>query len=64
MEVPDVFRLKDLLLFPHTCSDFAVCDSGVPRGGGLGCSKPPPEILKALQNRAKLNEIVKAVKNG
>ena len=37
--------------------------SGVPRGGGLGCSNPPPEILKALQNRAKLNPIVKTVKN-
>ena len=33
-------------------------------GGGLGCSTPPsPEILKALQNRAKLNPIVKTVKN-
>ena len=30
--------------------------SGVPRGGGLGGSNPlPPEIPKALQNRAKLN---------
>ena len=27
-------------------------------GGGLGCSnRPPPEILKALHNRAKLNTI-------
>ena len=31
--------------------------------GGLGCSTPPPEIPKALQNRAKLNPIVKTVKN-
>ena len=30
---------------------------------GLGCSTPPPEILKALQNRAKLYPIVKTVKN-
>ena len=30
--------------------------SGVPRGG-LGCSNPPPDIPKALQNRAKLNPI-------
>jgi len=39
--------------------------SGIPRGGGggLGCSNPLPEILKALQNRAKLNLIVKTVKN-
>jgi len=29
-------------------------------GGGLN---PPPEIPKALQNRAKLNQIVKTVKN-
>ena len=29
------------------------------RGGGLGCSNPPPppEIPKSLQNRAKLNPI-------
>ena len=34
--------------------------SGVPRGGwGV---QPPSEILKALQNRAKLNPIVKTVK--
>ena len=30
--------------------------------GGEG-STPPPEIPKALQNRAKLNPIVKTVKN-
>jgi len=38
--------------------------SGVLRGV-LGVSTPPhiPEILKALQNRAKLNPIVKTVKN-
>ena len=35
--------------------------SGVPRGG-LGCSNPP-KIPKALQNLAKLNPIVKTVKN-
>ena len=33
--------------------------------GGLGClgcsNPPPPEIPKALQNRAKLNPIVKTV---
>jgi len=38
--------------------------SGVPKGGGFGGSThPPSEIPKALQNRAKLNPIVKAVKN-
>ena len=31
--------------------------------GGLGVQSPPPEIPKALQNRAKLNPIVKTVKN-
>jgi len=35
------------------------------RSGGLGVQPPPPvtEIPKALQNRAKLNPIVKTVKN-
>jgi len=40
-------------------------DSGVPRGGGeFGGFKRPPshEILNALQNRSKLNPIVKNVK--
>jgi hypothetical protein len=37
-------------------------DSGVPSGGG-GVQIPPPEISKALQNRAKFNPIVKTVKN-
>jgi len=33
-------------------------------GGGFGVLKsPPPEIQKAPQNRAKLNSIVKTVKN-
>jgi len=37
------------------------CRAGV---GGVGAFKaPPPEIPKALQNRAKLNPIVKTVKN-
>jgi len=37
----------------------AAISSGIPRGWGL----TPPEIPKALQNRAKLNLIVKTVKN-
>ena len=37
--------------------------SGVLRGGGGGLIKPPPEIPKALQNCAKLNQIVETVKN-
>ena len=36
--------------------------SGVPRGGVWGV-QTPPEIPKAHQNRAKLNPIVKIVKN-
>ena len=36
--------------------------SGVPRGVVWGV-QTPPEIPKALQNRAKLNPIVKTVKN-
>jgi len=36
--------------------------SGVPRGV-WGVQPSPPEIPKALQNRAKLNPIVKTVKN-
>ena len=39
---------------------------GVPKGGGgggRGVQNPPSEIPKALQNRAKLDPIVKTVKN-
>ena len=32
-------------------------------GGGGSNTPPTPEIPKALQNRAKLNPIVKTVKN-
>ena len=32
-------------------------------GGGWGFNSPPPEIPKAHQNRAKLNPIVRTVKN-
>jgi len=38
-------------------------DRGAYRGGVWGVQTPPPEIPKALQNRAKLNPIVKSVKN-
>jgi len=37
--------------------------SGVPRGGWGVQTAPSPEILTALQNRAKFNPIVKTVKN-
>ena len=33
------------------------------RRTGGGVQPPPPEIPKALQNRATLNQIVKTVKN-
>ena len=36
--------------------------SGVPRGG-VQPPQPPHKIPRALQNRAKLNPIVKTVKN-
>jgi len=38
------------------------CESVPYRGGRFGGSNPPSEIPKALQNRAKLNPIVKTVK--
>ena len=34
-----------------------ICVVTVAYRGGLGCLIPPPEISKALQNRAKLNPI-------
>jgi len=37
-------------------------NSGAPGGGLGGFNPPPPEIPKALQNRTKLNPIVKTVK--
>ena len=36
--------------------------SGVPRGGLGVQTPPPPEILKSLQNRAKLNPICENLK--
>ena len=38
-------------------------DSGILRGEGFGGFKAPPEIPKALQTYAKLNPIVKTVRN-
>jgi len=49
---------KNYLIFLKS----VVLDSGLPREG-WGFNHPPPEIRKALQNRAKLNPIVKTVKN-
>jgi len=53
------------------CRDYTASNDGeddlvqwrTERGEGLGCSGTPPEIPKTLQNRAKLNPIVKTVKN-
>jgi len=42
-------------------SEAASCDQWRTEGGGR--NPPPPEIPKALQNRAKLNTIVKNVKS-
>jgi len=41
----------------------AVGLSGVPRGGGVVVGLKPPDIPMPLQNSAKLNPIVKTVKN-
>ena len=63
-----VFLLNHLLLFDaenssvktKTCILKCNCVQWPTEGGG--CSNPPPEIPNALQNRAKLNPIVKTVK--
>ena len=48
-------------LFCHFCR-YYVAHQWCTEGVGVGVFKPP-EIPKALQNRAKLNPIVKTVKN-
>jgi len=50
--------------FRSETSSWQYClNSGLPSGGALGVqTPPPPEILKALQNRAKLNLIWKLLK--
>ena len=61
-DVDHINRLRAEMLCERDDSKSGrVNGSGVPRGG-FGVFKPP-EILKALQNRAKLNPIVKTVKN-
>ena len=52
------WRVRLMFILPWI---FLQPGSGVPRVGWG--STPPPEIPKALQNRAKLNPIVKTVKN-
>ena len=55
-------KCKNLICLNQQKKSCQSCISGVPRGG-WGVQTSPPEILKALQNRAKLNPIVKTVKN-
>ena len=43
--------------------DFQFTESVAYRGGFGGVQTPPLKFPKALQNRAKLNPIVKTVKN-
>ena len=58
---PSVFMFAiDHNVVISNCSGRSSVTSGIP-GGGF--SNPPPEIPKALQNHAKLNPIVKTVKN-
>ena len=50
----------------HATATLSHCDmkqETVAYRGGVGVFNTPPEIAKALQNRAKLNPIVKTVKN-
>ena len=53
----------NLKLVSYIYRSFTVAYRGRGCGGGLGCSTPPPEIPKTLQNRAKHNPIVKNVQN-
>jgi len=46
-----------IMVFVSTCVQWRT------EGGFWGLQPPHPEIPKALQNRAKLNPIVKTVKN-
>ena len=55
-----LYNMCVCVIIPQTTAMMPVANRG---RGGLGCSTPPPEMLKALQNRAKLNPIVKTVKN-
>ena len=55
---------KSLVHILHGIESVSVRSSGVPGGGWVFGWFNPPEIPKALQNSAKLNPIVKTVKNG
>jgi len=56
------FLIGNLFLILKVSRYLGLC-SGVPGGAGLGVQPPPPEILKTLQHRAKLNPIAKTIKN-
>ena len=63
-----VWSISEIMLrrkteFPRNKKICTAMSSGVPRGGGVQSRTLPPEIPKALQNRAKLNPTVKTVKN-
>jgi len=53
---------KHMCVLRHCEQKMPVRSSGVPGGGG-GSNPPSPKIPKALQNRVKLNPIVKTAKN-
>ena len=61
---PSIYDLIPALKRNLTANNLNVIaiGSGEPRGG-VGVFNPPSEIPKALQNRAKINPIVKTVKN-
>ena len=58
---PDMYVKKETFKIPGKGAPLL---SGVPRRGIGASTTPLPEISKDLQNRAKLNPIVKTVKNG
>jgi len=61
----ELFTIKyDMSVNNTTFILYTMVYSGVPREGGFGVFNPPsPKFPKALQNRAKLNPIVKTIKN-
>ena len=61
-EFEPVESLRVLTLNLFSGCESVLVGSGVPRRGEVQ-TPPPPEIPKVLQNRAKLNPIVKTVKN-
>jgi len=60
--MPDLESTTILVKSQHGVTSACRRGEGV-GGGGRGVQNPPSEIPKALQNRAKLDPIVKTVKN-